>query len=298
MELKDLKENFTMIPNEVIKLEKELTTKELLILTIILTTRTGNKNISVFNLQSIYNTLNIKANNTKAKKEVKDLLKLFKDEDLLTYYTNIFLTEEEEITDINRFDKNNLIYADLESLDFGSYTYILDRDIKNILDYAKDNKLDTGIMLKICLYILSCINEDEKSEDYKLSYPKLMTIAEGIDITEKTVLKHINALKELKILNFDYAGFKETRDGKIKNGNMFYCRYKDEKLLLERLEKERKEKGFIKQNKLQKDKTNLKRRITQEINYINKKIDNNTADKIELEKLKLLKKEYNKLENF
>ena len=152
-------------------------------------------------------------------------------------------------------------------------------------------------MLKICLYILSFINENEQDEYYKLAFPKMTTIAENVDVTEKTVLKHINALKELKILNFDYAGFKEMRDGKIKNGNMFYCRYEDSKILLEQLERERSTKGFIKQNKLQKDKSNLKRRITQEINYINKKIENNTADEIEREKIKLLKEEYSKLEN-
>ena len=87
------------------------------------------------------------------------------------------------------------------------------------------------------------------------------------------------------------------RYGKIKNVNMFYCRYEDSKILLEQLERERSTKGFIKQNKLQKDKSNLKRRITQEINYINKKIENNTADEIEREHINLLKEEYSKLEN-
>lgn len=295
MKLEDITENFTMIPNEVIKLENELTTKELLILTIILTTRAGNKNICIFNLQSIYSTLGIKSNNTKTKKEVKDILQLFKDENILQYFTDIFYTEE--IDNILNYDKNNLIYAHIIDLDSEGFTYILDQEIKYILDYSKENKLDTSIMLKICLYILSFINENEQDEYYKLAFPKMTTIAENVDVTEKTVLKHINALKELKILNFDYAGFKEMRDGKIKNGNMFYCRYEDSKILLEQLERERNTKGFIKQNKLQKDKSNLKRRITQEINYINKKIENNTADEIEREKIKLLKEEYSKLEN-
>lgn len=295
MKLEDITENFTMIPNEVIKLENELTTKELLILTIILTTRAGNKNICIFNLQSIYSTLGIKSNNTKTKKEVKDILQLFKDENILQYFTDIFCTEE--IDNILNYDKNNLIYAHIIDLDSEGFTYILDQEIKYILDHSKENKLDTSIMLKICLYILSFINENEQDEYYKLAFPKMTTIAENVDVTEKTVLKHINALKELKILNFDYAGFKEMRDGKIKNGNMFYCRYEDSKILLEQLERERSTKGFIKQNKLQKDKSNLKRRITQEINYINKKIENNTADEIEREKIKLLKEEYSKLEN-
>jgi hypothetical protein len=295
MKLEDITENFTMIPNEVIKLENELTTKELLILTIILTTRAGNKNICIFNLQSIYSTLGIKSNNTKTKKEVKDILQLFKDENILQYFTDIFCTEE--IDNILNYDKNNLIYAHIIDLDSEGFTYILDQEIKYILDHSKENKLDTSIMLKICLYILSFINENEQDEYYKLAFPKMTTIAENVDVTEKTVLKHVNALKELKILNFDYAGFKEMRDGKIKNGNMFYCRYEDSKILLEQLERERSTKGFIKQNKLQKDKSNLKRRITQEINYINKKIENNTADEIEREKIKLLKEEYSKLEN-
>lgn len=293
-EKKVIKENFTMIPNEVIKLDNELTSKELLVLTIMLTTNSPSKGICTFNLQSIYNTLHIKPNNTKAKKEIKDILQLFKDEELIYYYSDVFFTDE--ITNVLEYDKNNLIYADVINLNLNEFTYILDRDIKNILDYSKENKLDTSIMLKICLYILSFINENEDQEYYKLAYPKLLTIAENVDVTEKTVLKHINALKELKILNFDYAGFKEMRDGKIKNGNMFYCRYEDSKLLMDKLEEERKEKGFIKQNKLQKDKTNLKRRITQEINYINKKIEKGIADEIEIKKVELLKEEYSKLE--
>ena len=219
MKLEDITENFTMIPNEVIKLENELTTKELLILTIILTTRAGNKNICIFNLQSIYSTLGIKSNNTKTKKEVKDILQLFKDENILQYFTDIFCTEE--IDNILNYDKNNLIYAHIIDLDSEGFTYILDQEIKYILDHSKENKLDTSIMLKICLYILSFINENEQDEYYKLAFPKMTTIAENVDVTEKTVLKHVNALKELKILNFDYAGFKEMRDGKIKNGNMF-----------------------------------------------------------------------------
>lgn len=290
--MEGIKENFTRIPNDIIKLENELNTKELLIFTIILINRTS-KGISAFSLQSLYDILNISSSNTRTKTEIKNILNLFQCENLLYYYSDIFLTQR--IEDINKYDKNKIIYANSITLNYDNFTIIKDTDIKNIIEYSKTNKLDTNILLKICLYILSCINENEMDEDYKLAYPKLITIADMVDVTEKTVLKHINALKELKILNFDYAGYKETREGKIKNGNMFYCRYENEKILLDRLIKERKEKGFIKQNKLQKDKTNLKRKITQEINYITKKIINNIADDIEKENLKLLKEEYNKL---
>ena len=53
-----LQGNFTQLPNTVIKGDKELTSKELTILTIILMTR-NNKNICSFNIQFIYDILNI-----------------------------------------------------------------------------------------------------------------------------------------------------------------------------------------------------------------------------------------------
>ena len=74
---------------------------------------------------------------------------------------------------------------------------------------------------------------------------------------------------------------------------MFYTRYKNENILIDRLNKEREEKGFIKISKKLKDKSNLKRSLKQKINILEKEKDISITDK---NKLELLKEEYNNLE--
>lgn len=281
-----MNENYTRVANFLIK-DADLKPKELLVATTMLTTL-NSKNICIFNLQSIYNTLHIKDNNTRAKEEIKSILKVFQDIEVFEYYNNIFLTKD---ININKLDKNTIIYALLiDSIE--GFTKILDDEIYKIIEYSKLNKIDSALLLNTLLYILSFISENEKDENYKLAFPSLVNIAENIGITEKSVLKYINILKDLDILVFDYAGIKELRKGEIKNTNMFYARKEDEERLLNKLKEERSKKGFIIQNKINKDKSNLKRKLKQEINYLNKK-DNLSI--IEEEKLITLKENYNKL---
>lgn len=281
--------NFTRIPNTIIKDNTELTSKELLIATILLTTL-NSKNICVFNMQSIYDILQIKEKNTRAKKEIKNILKLLNEIDLFVYYDNIFLTNE---IDIEAIDKNKIIYGFLNDYIEG-FTILKDEEIHNIIKYSKENKIDESLLLNTLIYILSFISENEKDENYKLSFPSIINVATNINITEKSVLKYINILRDLNILVFDYVGIKEDRNGSIKNTNMFYARIEDEDKLLNKLRIERNKKGFIIQSKLNRDKSNLKRKLKQEINYLNNK--SNLID-LEIEKLNKLKEEYNNLLN-
>ena len=78
---------------------------------------------------------------------------------------------------------------------------------------------------------------------------------------------------------------------------MFYCRYQDKDKLIIRVDNERKRNGFIKQNKLSKNKTNIKRSLKQMINKLNNKASNNKITDIEKVRLELLKEEYIKLTN-
>lgn len=282
-------DNYTRIPNTLIKDGAELEPKELLIATIVLTTL-NSKGICTFNLQTIYDILHIKDNNTRAKKEIRDILNLFKQTELFKFYDSIFLINE---IDIDKVDKNTIIFA-LYIEVFDAFTKIKDGEIYKIIEYSKNNKVDTSLLLNTLIYILSFINENKEDENYKLSFPTLLNIAENVGITEKSVLKYINILKDINILIFDYAGIKETRDGKVKNGNMYYARVGNEQELINKLNREREAKGYIKLNKLNKDKINLKRKLKQEINYLNKK-DELTL--VELNKLNILNVEYKKLCN-
>lgn len=291
-----LQGNFTQLPNTVIKGDKELTSKELTILTIILMTR-NNKNICSFNIQFIYDILNIKDNNSRAKKEVKKILNILQDEEILQFNNNIFMLENEFIKDITLVDKNKNIFAYvLEDLIY-NFTLILDNDIYNLIQYSYKNNIDTYSLIKTYIYICSCINTDSNSIEYLLAFPKILTIAEAVEVSEKTILKHLKILKDLNIFVFDYSGYKEDRNGKIKikNDVMYYTRPENIELLLNRLQQKRSEEGFISINKRSKDKSNLKRKLKGEINSILNKQKNNKSTILEDEKLKLLQDEYNKL---
>lgn len=287
-----MKNYFTKIPNYLIKGDFELNSKELTVATLLMTTRNG-KDICMFTLKWLYNTLNIADKNSYSQKEIKSILKMFSDEEIFFYRDNIFTSDEQGI-DIESIGKTDLIFAELYQDMTDSFTMIIDNEIENIIKYSNENKIDTYSLLTTYTYICSCINNNEQCEEYLLCFPSLLNIADAVNISEKTVLKYINILKDLNIFSFDYAGYKVLADGKVKNSKMYYTRVGNEEILLQRLQKEREEHGYYHVSKRLKDKTNLKRSIKQKINDLEKKTDTNL---IENEELKLLKEEYNKLSN-
>jgi len=285
-----MKEKFTKIPNDFIKGDFDLNSKELTIATILLMTRNG-KDVCIFTLKWLYDILNIGAKNTYSQNEVKKILKMFGDEELFFYHDNIFL-DNEEIVDIDSISKTDLIFAELYHDMTDSFTMLIDNDIKQIIKYSNENKIDTYSLLSTYTYICSCINNNEQCEDYLLCFPSLLNISDSVNIAEKTVLKYINILKDLDIFIFDYAGYKVLADGKVKNGKMFYTRVGNEEILLQRLQKERQEHGYYNISRRLKDKGNLKRSLKQKINDLEKKASINP---IEIEELKLIKEEYKEL---
>lgn len=287
-----MKDYFTKIPNDFIKGDLDLNAKELTIATILLQTRNG-KDICMFTLKWLYKKLNIGDKNTYSQKEIKSILKMFSDEEIFFYHEDID-SDEEISLDINTVGKSDLIFAELYHDVTDNFTIVKDKDIKDIIKYSNENKIDTFSLLTTYTYICGCINNNEQCEDYLLCFPSLINISENVNITEKTVLKYIDILKELNIFVFDYAGYKVLYDGKIKNGKMFYARVENEQILLNRLQKEREEHGYISISKRFKDKSNLKRSIKQKINDLEKK---ETINTIENEQYILLKEEYNKLNN-
>ena len=288
-----LNDYFTRVPNEFIKGDDfKLGIKELGVMTILLQ-NINVKNICSFNLAWLYETLNISDKNTYSQKEIKNIINGFIEDEIIICRNNIS-TKSETIEDVNTISKNKLIFAQINiDLNEETFTMITETEVDLIKKYCEENSVDMFGLLATCLYILSCINMNEKDEDYLLCYPSIENISSEIDISEKTVLKYINILKELKILVFDYAGYKVLSDSKIKNGKMFYARYDNEELLLNRLKKEREERGFIKISKRAKDKSNFKKSIKQKINKLEKKKD---LSIIEIEKLKNFKEVYDNLE--
>lgn len=294
-EIRQLQGNYTLIPNELIKGDQELDSKELSILILLYMTR-NSKDICVFSLEWLYKSLHIKPNNSTGKKQIREILKSLYEYEILFYYKDIYLQQEYDINNIvTNYDKNELIFAQLIDEVGDNFTMILDKEINSLIEYSNENKIDTYSLLKTYTYISSTFNNNIKDEDYCLGYPSYINMAERVEVTEKTIEKYVKIFGELNIFAFDYAGYKETSKGQIKNGVMYYTRVGNEDLLLQKLTKERTTKGYIKISKISKDKSNLKRQITQKIKYIKSKQEKGQANIIDIENLKLLTEQYEQL---
>jgi hypothetical protein len=291
----EIKENdtFVMIDNKYIKDGDYILTSEQLTILTLITINLSCKGICIFSITWLLDTLNHSRSNNRKIKEIKQILQQFINDDIIKFYTNV-LTDDNIITDISTIDKNDLLYCYIE--DTIDFTLIYDREILELIDIANKHKLDTYSLINFVLYIYSFINNNEQDEDYKLCYPSLDKINDEIGLSESTIIKYINALLLNKIIDCDYAGFKETSKGKIKNSKMFYCRYQDKEKLINRINTYREKEGFIKQNKLSKNKINLKRSLKQQINILNKKMDKHTITDTEEIRLKLLQEEYKNIE--
>lgn len=285
--------NYTTIDNEFIKGNKALTTDELSILTIIAMNKTV-KNQYIFTIKNILKQLNITSNCTRKTNEIKNTLIQLNKCNVLDYYSST-LENDKTILDINTIDKTDIIHATTNLILQTGFTLIYDDEIHTILENANKYKADTYTLISLFVYICSYINNNEQDENYKLCYVSHETIMNDLDIAENTIIKYIDILKQIHILSCDYSGFKETSKGKIKNDVMYYCRAEDEELLINRLNKVRKEKGILKLNSRSKDKSNCKKSIKQKINILKRKESNNKITNVELITLKLLQQEYNQL---
>jgi hypothetical protein len=294
MEERQLDGKFTKIPNDLIKGDKELDSKELTILILLYLSR-NSKDICTYNLEWLYKSLNIKNTNTYGKKEIRNILQIFYKDEILIHYTDIYLKNETIIEDVTNYNKNDLIFSELYSAIDEGFTLIYDSDIKILIDYSNENKIDVYSLIKTYTYICSTFNNNVQSEDYLLGFPSLVNISDIVEITEKTALKYINIFDDLKIFVFDYAGYKETSKGQIKNGHMYYTRVGNEDLLLQKLNNERIKHGYIKINQRNKDKSNLKRSITLKIKHIKEKQEKGQANIIDIENIKLLTEQYEEL---
>jgi hypothetical protein len=75
-EIRQLQGNYTLIPNELIKGDQELDSKELSILILLYMAR-NSKDICIFSLEWLYKSLHIKPNNSTGTKRVKQSINPF-----------------------------------------------------------------------------------------------------------------------------------------------------------------------------------------------------------------------------
>lgn len=283
-----MERNFTTIDNNYIKGNNILSANELTILTIISMHKTV-KNQYIFTLKHILNLLGTTNNPSRKLKEVRQILLSFEQNNILEYYNATIETDKTKL-DINTVDKNDLIFATDNVLLAEGFTQIYDDEVLKILKLQDAN---TNEILTLYLYILSYINYNQQSEDYKLCFVSYDNIVDNIGLTKPTISKYIQILTDNNLLRCDYAGFKTTNG--FKNEIMYYSRYEDEQLLIARLNNIRKDKTIVPLNNKNKNILNLKRSIKQKINRLKKKEQNNTITNTEREKLKQLEEEHKTL---
>lgn len=283
-----MERNFTTIDNNYIKGNDTLSANELTILTIISMNKTV-KNQYIFTLKHILALLGTTNNPSRKLKEIRQTLLTFEQNNILEYY-NATIENDKTKLDINTVDKNDLIFATDNVLLAEGFTQIYDDEVLKIL---KLQDVNTNELLTLYLYILSYINYNQQSEDYKLCFVSYDNIVDNLGLTKPTISKYIQMLTDNDLLRCDYAGFK-TNNG-FKNEIMYYSRYEDEQLLITRLNNIRKDKTIVPLNNKNKNILNLKRSIKQKINRLKKKEQNNTITNTEREKLKQLEEEHKTL---
>jgi hypothetical protein len=291
----EIRENdtFVMIDNKYIKDGDYILNSEQLTILTLITMNLSCKGVCIFSITWLLDVLKHSRSNSRKIKEIKQILQQFINDNIVKFYTNV-LTDDNIITDISIIDKNDLLYCYIE--DVADYTMIYDRELLELINIAHKHKLDTYSLINFVIYIYSFIDNNKQDEDYKLCYPSFEKINDEIGLSESTIIKYINVLLLNEIIDCDYAGFKETTKGKIRNSKMFYCRYQDKEKLHTRVNNYRIKEGFIKQNKLSKNKANLKRSLKQQINKLNSKLNKNIITDTEGIRLQLLQEEYENIE--
>ena len=290
-----MKENDTYIriDNKYIRDVEYILSSEQLTILALMTMNLSCKGGCIFSITWLLDTLNHARSNNRKIKDIKAILQQFINDKTIKVYDTV-LNEDNIITDITNVDRDDLLYCYVEEPE--NFTLIYDREFLELINIAHINRLDTYSLINFIVYIYSFIDNNEQDEDYKLCYPSYNKINEDIGLSESTITKYIDILQENKIIECDYAGYKETTKGRIRNSKMFYCRYQDKELLITRINNYREKEGFIKQNKLSKNKSNMKRSLKQMINKLNDKIDKNTITDVEQIRLDLLQEEYKKIE--
>jgi biotin operon repressor len=285
-----LENKYIMIPNDFIDGEKKLNSDKLLLLTILLQGRTG-ADTCLFSIRYLCQRLNTTTGNTNRTKFIIDTLKYFQDKDILFFSDTIECDNEINIEKVTKQNKMDVFFAELQH-EIGKFTKLYYNELKIILDYCNNNKVDKYLITHLYLYIMRLIETNDDAETYKLSYPSIEKMATLLNISENTVLKYIKILKEdMNLLYYDNVGYRIV-NGKYKATKTYYCRVDDKEFLDNRITIENKDKSITPLNKKEKSKINNKRSLKQKINNLTKKLNKSEE---EMEELKSLEKQYNKL---
>ena len=295
MEIRE--DNFIKIDNKYIRDNDYILDKKELVLLILISTNITVKNDCIFTIGYLMDMLDYSNNNKKIFSEIKEILNLLSNDEIIHLYTDMqtkSILFDEWILNLS---KNEFIYCDATKLNNlnDNFTLLYDDELYELLKLADTYNIDKFQLIQLFVLILSYINNNDdmsNEHDHLLAYPSYQLIEDRIGLSPHTIEKYINILKDDELLYFDYAGYTVSANGDIRNTKMYYCRYRDKEKVINRIKEERKN-GIITYNKLSRNKGNLKRSLKQIINKLTSKKEELTKE--DILKLDLLNKEYKKL---
>ena len=295
MEIRE--DNFIKIDNKYIRDNDYILDKKELVLLILINTNLTVKNDCIFTIGYLMDMLDYSNNNKKIFSEIKEILNLLSNDEIIQLYTDRRTKSILFDEGILNLSKNEFIYCDATKLNNlnDNFTLLYDDELYELLKLADTYNIDKFQLIQLFVLILSYINNNDdmsNEHDYLLAYPSYQLIEDRIGLSPHTIEKYINILKDDELLYFDYAGYTVSANGDIRNTKMYYCRYRDKEKVINRIKEER-ENGIITYNKLSRNKGNLKRSLKQIINKLTSKKEELTKE--DILKLDLLNKEYKKL---
>ena len=295
MEIRE--DNFIKIDNKYIRDNDYILDKKELVLLILINTNLTVKNDCIFTIGYLMDMLDYSNNNKKIFSEIKEILNLLSNDEIIQLYTDRRTKSILFDEGILNLSKNEFIYCDATKLNNlnDNFTLLYDDELYELLKLADIYNIDKFQLIQLFVLILSYINNNDdmsNEHDYLLAYPSYQLIDDRIGLSPHTIEKYINILKDNELLYFDYAGYTVSANGDIRNTKMYYCRYRDKEKVINRIKEER-ENGIITYNKLSRNKGNLKRSLKQIINKLTSKKEELTKE--DILKLDLLNKEYKKL---
>ena len=295
MEIRE--DNFIKIDNKYIRDNDYILDKKELVLLILINTNLTVKNDCIFTIGYLMDMLDYSNNNKKIFSEIKEILNLLSNDEIIQLYTDRRTKSILFDEGILNLTKNEFIYCDATRLNNlnDNFTLLYDDELYELLKLADTYNIDKFQLIQLFVLILSYINNNDdmsNEHDHLLAYPSYQLIEDRIGLSPHTIEKYINILKDDELLYFDYAGYTVSANGDIRNTKMYYCRYRDKEKVINRIKEER-ENGIITYNKLSRNKGNLKRSLKQIINKLTSKKEELTKE--DILKLDLLNKEYKKL---
>ena len=243
MEIRE--DNFIKIDNKYIRDNDYILDKKELVLLILINTNITVKNDCIFTIGYLMDMLDYSNNNKKIFSEIKEILNLLSNDEIIQLYTDRRTKSILFDEGILNLSKNEFIYCDATKLNNlnDNFTLLYDDELYELLKLADTYHIDKFQLIQLFVFILSYINNNDdisNERDYLMCYPSFKTISEYLGLSECTIEKYINILRNNKLLYSDYAGYKVLANGDVKNTNMYYCRYRDRERVINRINEERK----------------------------------------------------------